>query len=236
MYNPSKSSWLNPNIEYLFNAEIIEYDMRDAGFTIIKQFQLLDSDQIKNLSRLDKDERTRAIGKLQINNKVLAEALKERFAEMRSSFITANQIFSHEIISVKNDALFIIGVKERLKFGRVEFAMKHQYSSYVRFIDNNNIEIYYRDGEMDIKGIGERGINRHRLYLLNFINRVMGDIEAKNPSLKRFMKKFIDDFKTGKLDDEYYLEFNNVSRDANALHNFQKLIIPLIQIIQKEMG
>ena len=48
-YNPSKTTWFNPDIEYLFNNEIIEYDMKDAGFNIIKQFKLLPDIKIKEL-------------------------------------------------------------------------------------------------------------------------------------------------------------------------------------------
>ena len=39
-YHPSKTTWLNPNIEYLFNEEIIEYDIHDAGFSIIQRVAL----------------------------------------------------------------------------------------------------------------------------------------------------------------------------------------------------
>ena len=41
IYNPSQTTWLNPNIEYLFGDEIIDYDMKDAGFNLIKQYRLL---------------------------------------------------------------------------------------------------------------------------------------------------------------------------------------------------
>ena len=38
IYQASKTTWLNPNIEYLFDSEIIEYDMSDAGFSLVKEF------------------------------------------------------------------------------------------------------------------------------------------------------------------------------------------------------
>ena len=53
-YNPSKSTWLNPNIEYLFNDDIIEYDIHDAGFSLIQQYQLLPPEKIKELERIPK--------------------------------------------------------------------------------------------------------------------------------------------------------------------------------------
>jgi hypothetical protein len=218
-YNPNKSSWYNPNIEYLFAEEIIEYDMRDAGFTIIQQFKLLGAEEIKRLQKLEKLERIIAIGKLQRDNKELAKALNDRFTEMRSVFIASNKITDDQIVCVKKDAIYTIGTMKELKFGKVEFVTKKRYTSYIRFTENLNIEVFYNGGEMDLKGLGERGENRHRLYLLTFINRVIAELEARNPSVKRYMKKFISDYKGGKMDDEYYLEFNNLSREANALHN-----------------
>ena len=40
-YEPSKTTWLNPNIEYLFDYDIREYDIQDAGFNLIKQFIII---------------------------------------------------------------------------------------------------------------------------------------------------------------------------------------------------
>ena len=56
IYDPSKSIWKNPNIEYLFNDDIIEYDIKDAGFSLIKQHRLLPDETIRNLEKLGKGE------------------------------------------------------------------------------------------------------------------------------------------------------------------------------------
>jgi len=47
--------------------------------------------------------------------------------------------------------------------------------------------------------------------------------------------RFINDYKSLNLDEEYYVEFNNMSRDINPLFNFQNVIIPLLHVILKEM-
>lgn len=236
LYNPAKSTWLNPNIEYLFNNEIIEYDMKDAGFTIVKFYKLVPPEEIKRLERLEKGERNRAIGKLQIGNKELSKALSDKFAEMRTLFVSANKLTDDDIISVKKDAIFTIGPCQQIKFGKVEFSAKNRYSSYLRLTENMNIELYYADGEIDVKGIGDHGINRHRLYFLTFFQKLFSDLESKNVSLKRYIKKFVDDYKGGNLDPEFYVEFNNMSRDVNPMYNFQKVIIPIIQLILREMS
>ena len=38
-----------------------------------------------------------------------------------------------------------------------------------------------------------------------------------------------------KLDDEYYVEFNNLSRDLNPIFNYQNILLPMCQIILKEI-
>ena len=234
-YNPSRSTWINPNIEYVFNDEIVEYDMQDAGLSIIKNYKLLDSNTIKELDALPKEERHRSIGKLQINIKDLSSRLSEKFSEMRGLFISENNISSNNIISVKKDAIYTLGSYNKLKFGKVKFVPKNQYSSYIRFTDNMNIEIYYNDGVVDVKGISDSRLNRHRLYMLHFISKVINGLENKNPSIKRFIKTFINDYKSMNVDDGYYLEFNNKSIDINPVYNFTKVIIPLVKIIQKEI-
>ena len=235
-YNPSRSTWLNPNIEYLFNDEIIEYDMQDAGFNLIKQFKLLPKEKIDELERLEKGlERHKAVGILQRDDKVFSKALLDKFAEMRMIFINTNKLTDSKIISVKKDALFIIGQCNRTKFGGITFAPKNHYSSYIRFPDINNLEIYYSNDVIDIKGMSDTAVNRHRLYMLEFMRTVIPMIENKDIKIKRWINKFIRQYKDRELDEGYYLEFNNLSRDINPIFNYQKVIIPFVQIIMKEI-
>ena len=236
MYNPSKQTYYNPNIEYIFNNEIIEYDMKNAGINIIQHFKLLPQDQVDKLLNLDKTERHIAVGKLQRNDKGLSSAMSEKFAEMRGLFVSANNLSVDNIISVKKDAIYTVGSCQNLKFGKVEFIPKNRYSSYIRFTDSMNIEIYYNPRGTDIKGIGESGVNKHRLYMLHFLSKIVSYLETKNASLKIFLRSFIDQYKGMELDAGYYIEFNNMSRELNPMYNYQNVLIPLVQISLKEMG
>ena len=237
MYTPDITTWMNPNIEYLFNTEIIEYDMKEAGFSLIKQYKLLNTDAITKLNQLGKDERKIAIGKLQRYGDLSSSVLSSKFAEMRGLFLTGNSLTDNEIITVKKDAIFTIGKCKKHKFDGIEFVEKNHYSSYIRFVNNSNIEIFYNDingSELEIKGIGDVGVNRHRLYLIPFIIKIIKYIELKNPSAKRQLKTFIDEYKSMKLDEGYYIEFNNMSSSTDPMFNYQKLLIPLVQIVMGE--
>lgn len=234
-YNPSKSVWFNPNIEYLFDDEIHEYDMRDAGFSIIKQYQLLPQDQIQELAGLSHDDRNKRVGILQ-KDKEFSKALLDKFAEVRTLFINFNELDDNRIISVKKDAFFVVGTCKKRFVGKIEFRVKNQYSSYIRLTNIQNLEFYYSSSQLDVKGLGDPAMNRHRLYMLEFIRMMISYIESQNVyQVKRYLKSFIDDYKAGRLDEEYYLEFNNMSRDQNPVFNFQQVIVPLVQIVLKEL-
>ncbi len=227
---------MNPNIQYLFNEEIIEHDMRDAGFSLIKQYKLLPPEKIRELEALGKgDARHIAVGKLQGTDREFSKALSDKFAEMREIFIRMNELTDDRIVSVKKDAIYTIGQCKRLKFGGVVFAQKNTYTSYIRFDSIQNLEIYYSDEKVDVKGMGDQAVNRHRLYMLEFLQEMIKMIERKDRKAKRVMMKFVDEYKAHVLDEGYYLGFNNLSRAVNPLFNYQNIIVPLVQIITREI-
>ena len=237
-YEPSKTTWLNPNIEYLFDYDIREYDIQDAGFNLIKQFKLLPEDEIKRLERIGKGkERHIQVGLLQRENKELSEKLLNSFAEARKIFISFNKLDTvNNLISVKKDAMFIIGTVDRVKFGKVIWNDKNRYTSYIRFPENNNIELYYSEYGIDVKGMSDISVNRHRIYMLEWLREMIKMIENKDNRIKRKLISFIEDYKSGNLNEAYYLEFNNMSKDINPLYNYQHIIIPMAQIVLREFG
>lgn len=235
-YDPYKSVWLNPNIEYLFNDEIIEYDIQDAGFSLIKQYKLLPDEKIKELILLGKGkERHIAIGLLQRDDKEFTKRLMDKFAEIRKIFLAVNNLTDENIISVKKDAIFTTKYCPKTKFNDIIFAEKHHYTSYIRFPNINNLELYYSTKGIDVKGMNDHAVNRHRLYMMEFIRKYINMIESKNPRVRRYVMDFIMQYKSLELDEAYYLEFNNISKELNPLFNFQNIIIPMAQIILKEI-
>lgn len=234
-YSAEKSNWVNPNIEFVFNSSIIEYDLKDAGMTIIQGYKLLPENIIQELLRMDKLDRHIAVGKMQGKDKRFSESLLNKFTELRSLFISSNSLTDNDIISVKKDAIYTIGNCKNTIFGNVKFVPKNRYSSYLRFTDNMGIEIYYNDDGLDIKKMGETAINTHRLYMMDFIRQTIYLIERKDLSIRRYLKQFIDRYKHQKLDTPYYIEFNNLSREFNPAYNYHRVIVPLVGISIKEV-
>ena len=234
-YHPSKTTWMNPNIEYLFNTDIIEYDIQDAGYSLICQYKLLPSKQINELEQIGKGtKRHIAIGMLQRDDKEFSKRLTDKFTEIRTLFLHNNNLTDNDIISVKKDAIYTIGSCKKTSFGKVKFRPKAQYSSYIRFSQIQNIELYFGSG-IDVKGMSDSSVMKHNLYWMEFFRELFPMIESRNPRVKRWIMQFINKYKAGELDDEYYVEFNNGSRKIDKLHNFQKVIVPVLQIIHREV-
>ena len=235
-YKSSMSTWLNPDIEYLFNVDLYEWDCMDAGFSIIQQFHLLDDDTIRSLQSLEKLPRHIEVGKMQGRDKEFSKRFMEKFAEVRNVFITTNDLSDNDIVSVKRDAIFTTKNCKRVNFGKVRFRAKNTYSSYIRFPEIRNLEFYYAEERFDIKGMGEVSIDRHRLYMIEFLRTMVRYIENQDRSAgRRFLINFIEQYKSSALDEEYYIEFNNMSKEINPLFNYQNVIVPIVELVEKEL-
>ena len=100
-----KEIWINPNISYMFSKTITEYDMREAGFSLIREYQLLPKSEIDHLRRMNKEERHVKIGKIQRDQSGFTKILMEAFADARQEFYAMNHLSKDDIISIKKDAI-----------------------------------------------------------------------------------------------------------------------------------
>lgn len=219
-----KTLYLNPNIKIISNSQIVEYDMKQAGFSLIKKYRMLPEHTILSLEKLGKKEtafdkkygkheQDIKIGKMQRENRELSEKLKVAFEIERENFIKKNQISEEDIIAIKKDAFFINTPKKI--DGKIDefinFRKKNIYTSYVYI---KPFEIYYKYGQdLEIKGLGETAFHLHEDTMIQFIEETMRMIETYGlTSILYHFKKFIDDYKNLRLDTEYYREFNPQSK------------------------
>ena len=61
-------------------------------------------------------------------------------------------------------------------------------------------------------------------------------IEDQDTSVRRKFMRFLNQYKAGELEEEYYIEFNNLSREPNKLFNYQNILLPLLKIILREVN
>ena len=250
----TKTNYLDKNIEFLFGRRITEYDMKSAGFNICREFQLLPEDKLEKISEMDKHVRHVAIGKLCKEDKELSRKLRDGFAEIRRRFFEANQVEENEVLSIKNDAIFILDRRvDQLEFGKVEFVPKHSYNAFLHL---NKFEFYFTDESVDCKGINDKKLEDHREYMLDLFVQYCNMMKhGDKESVFRFIEEAAHAYRTYELDDGYYRELNQESlfrpkgkikfinsymgfRDfgmdkkyIDTSYNYTKYLIPLFQIL-----
>jgi hypothetical protein len=207
-----KDLYINPNIPFIFNTHIYEYDMKEAGFSLIKQFKLLDKDNIVKLEAIGKKERTIKIGVLQNKIPGLKENLKACFALARQKFFELNELTNNDIISIKKDAIFVTKECKYQKITElINFRPKNEYTSYIQL--NKHLEFYYNFDKLDVKGLSDENYELHKDYMIKFIKTFFLKMETSNESdILRFYRTFIDKYKERGLEVGYYRTFDNKSK------------------------
>jgi len=237
----------------LVKSIIREYDMREAGFSLIKEYQLLKKSKIEYLeNNFTKQERTIEIGKLQSSDKNLARNMMDAFREARREFCDLNEIENEDILSIKKDAIFIIKKQcKHLKIGKnIEFSMKNRYSSYCYL---NKVEIYYSvwNDEFDVKGVTNKDhLLLTHIYSIIKLNEKVNNKEIVFKNLQNLRLKYLEK----KLPLEYYREINpnngyrflekygrytpyvdeidrDILDDIDISFNYINFIVPLISIL-----
>lgn len=251
-----KDLYLNKDIQYLISNEIIEYDMSNAGFNIIKYFKLLPESTIEYLDKLPKDKRTIRIGILERDDKELAKKMNDGFKKARKMFYEANDLTDDDILSIKKDALFITKRCHNLIFDNIEFKEKNIYTSYYYF---NKLEFYVGKSKIDVKGINNNTLKLHQDFMLDFLFKIFKMIETTDRRIVvKNLMEFIDYYKNRLLDVGYYRELNrdslfrlnhmlskrnNISIGSHEMddvtldkidisYNYMAYIVPLIQLLQ----
>lgn len=252
-----RSKWTDPTID-LYIGDIIEYDMNDGGYSIIKEKNLLPPQIMRKLDRMGKGpDRHKAIGNLRYNKnpnvKQIGQILESEFKYYRIAFGKENQLSATDILSIKRDAIFTKRYVDVTSFGNyVSFAEKHHYDIFIKI---KKIELFYdkSTNRLDVKGItDDKVIRYHDEYLLKAVRKVLNRfITFDREKSIRYVVELIDDYKFLRLPVEYYREFNTgcgyqmnfgdqmvtleevgeeVKPSLDIRFNFNELLIPLLNL------
>lgn len=217
-----RTSWTDRSVDLLIH-DIIEYDMRDGGLSIIKEDKLLPPNLIEKFSKMEKGiKRNAAIGKLRYKKEYADIPAKQNaaFTKYRLLFGEFNELEDEDILSIKKDAIFSKKYCYHLKIGQyIEFAEKHIYQAYlyIKVQDpkgTKNLEFYWSEnGRLDVKGIDDKILDKyHRDYILKVIWRVLRYmVYFDKKGAIEYLVNFMDDYKMRRLPMEYYRTFNDDS-------------------------
>lgn len=205
----------NKFIDYLINVYVREYDIRKAGQTALLIGGCIDYNKYKYLCSLSRMDRQVQTGLLIKDNPEFEGVRKSIIAKAREDFMRCNDLSEADILSVKNDAVYVIKkVPKKLKFfdDQLEFVCKNTYTSYYRYY---RTEMYYfndivsGDEYLDVKNISDQNLNYHSDYFMDFLMYVFNLAQSNSISeaistLQNMMTRYIN----LDLSLEYYREFN----------------------------
>lgn len=209
-------------IEALISSIIYEYDISKANINVLLKRGDITQEQYDHFYSLPKQIREVTIGKLQRDFPSLKTSIKEGFKEARRDFFIANNISNDEVLSIKSDAIFIIGRPALVtEFGNIKFIHKNTYTTFLRF---HHLELYYyidtKGAEiLDIKGIKDEVLDKHRGFFLDFVLDVLYSLENEPiemtiAMIKSYYRRYI----TGQVPLESYRRF-----DSQSLFNLKSI-------------
>lgn len=245
----ARTTYLDPDISYIKNATITEWDIHSAGLSVLEHKHLLSQTEIDSLKAMSKEDRVVSIGKKIIRNPELSKAILDGLAEVRKEFAEANGITSRDILSIKKDAIFVINKYPTVSVfgdGVFVFRPKSTYSTYMR-LGHQPFEAYYSAASrsVEIKGVSEDARERQKDHIIKDIGRMLGQAEMLEHD--RMFKVLVDyrrDYLSKSLDKETYrslidgkfsfgrYEADEISDDdlpdLDVSANFNEAILPLI--------
>lgn len=225
-----KLLWFNPDIQYMFRKNIVEYDMQSASLAVSERYHLIDPIRLEQLKNMPKDQRTREVGLMQRDDQVFSERMVQGVIDTRAEFLKQNNLDDTNIIALHSDAIIfnmttdIIGAVDCVKF-----VPKHSWSSYLRY---NGVEIYYGDGCIDYKGIPKELLKLHTLGINRHLLKIFDMVERCDDSVIRYLNKFEMRYLQDRLPDYFYQAFGR--RGQYKLENLN-LFAFLANVVMEDM-
>lgn len=205
------------NIPYLSSIYITEYDLSKANISSLKYMGYLSDNDYNWLYNVDKMTREIYIGNLERSNNEVSKIKKQGILEARKQLFFENNLQDNEILSIKNDAVFIIGDRPiKNKFEHFTFNKKNVYTFFMT--TTSRLEIYYMYDKIsnleviDVKGINDKVLSKHENYMITFLCEIFYMIQNNTiEDVLSYYNDFYEKFINLELDPGYYREFNPAS-------------------------
>lgn len=210
------------NISYLVNTYIYELDIQKSNINVLFLKGVIDQETYDKLYDAPRMVRQCYIGNLQKDIRVV-KALQEGVKEARKALIETNAIQPHEVLSIKNDAIFLIGrLPQTTEFGMIKFIAKNKYTGFYKL---KHLECYYlydsmtREEKLDIKGISDQNLALHKNGFYDFLCDLFNIMQCHGPEIAmRLLKDYYNLYIRRMLEIDYYREFNAGSQFKYRIH------------------
>lgn len=211
---------LKPQIPYVVNKFIYEYDLSKANISSLRQQNIIDDELYQKLYSADRMYRQVYVGNMIRDDKEIGKLIKKGIIEAKKQFFDINNIEDWEILSIKNDAIFVIGRQMNGSISQFyNFRLANTYTIFMQLVD---LELYYYDrfgpdGQLDInidiKGINDDLLPLHENGIMQIIVDTCIDIQRNTAreSISKLSKLYMD-YINRRLPLEYYREFDYNSK------------------------
>ena len=206
------------DIRYIYNNIIYELDLQKANISVLYSKGLITKDTYEYLYNTKRLIRQIYIGNLQRENRDISLALKEGISHAKELLFKSNNIQDHEVLAIKNDAVYIIGrLPQVLEFDLLKFIPKNVYTAFYS-IREHNLELYYyynnisKGEHLHVKGISDENLLLHENYMLKFLKDLFYTIQTQDIlTAINSLKEFYNMYTSRSLDINFYREFNSNS-------------------------
>lgn len=218
------------SIKYLINTYIREYDLSKANINALLYTNRISQEEYNRFLNMDKKNREISIGLMIRNDRSIYKDIQKGIIEAKRKLFLNNSIDNFEVVSIKNDAVFIHGrALQFTQFSPFDFKLKNEYTIYLQL---QELEVYYGDtidqytGEiltnLDIKGIGNSTLLIHQNGMLDLICEACYRLQReKIEDTMSWVIQIYDKFINRQLPKEYYRNFDNNS--MYKIHTFTRV-------------
>lgn len=258
-----KSSFLTADAMVM--NRIYEYDLHSANVSALRYSNKIDPARLDFLESLPKQDREVIVGKMiradnrkhrNVADRQVSKLIAKGILSAREKLFRYNHIQDADVLSIKNDAVFIIGHKlDTTTFGPFTFRAKNVYSGYLNI---EKTEIYYdkKHKTIHMKGVNDAILKTedHSNGMILFFLQVFKYLDMdQRDDLRLYLIDFVHDYKSLVLPHQYYRELNgeniyrtNISAAGfeynmteandsdidiiNPIYNYNKYILPVIRM------
>lgn len=205
-------------ISYLVNTPIYELDLSKANINVLYEAGVINDELYNFLYSAERDIRQRYIGNLERSNHEITKIKQAGIIEAKRKLFTDNNLQPYEILSIRNDAVFVIGrVPTIRQWGRLEFKVKSSYTGFYSLPLNNLEFLYYYSSVteqeiLDVKGVSKT-LHYHTEFFYQFLKDLFYTIQVDGIAIAmRLMKGFYEQYVKRELPTGYYRTFDPTSR------------------------
>lgn len=218
------SLWKSVNyktpIKYFVNTYIREYDLSKANINALLYTGRITQEEHATYLSMDKQEREVKIGLWIKKDKSVYKDIQSGIIEAKRRLVFANSIDDFDVVSVKNDAMFIVGKElSQTEFPPFKFNLKNVFTVYLQA---EELEIYYGDfvdpvsgminTNLDVKGMSDEALMRHRGGMLDLVCDICFKLQREDiRETMQWISEIYRLYVTRQLPKEYYRNFDAFS-------------------------